>query len=90
MMMLTNLPRIILLTTIIGISACGGNHTSVRAAVNSSSDTHAAATINDIRMWHAPDRSRIVFDMNRRAEFELTTLDKPGRVVIDLTNTNEK
>jgi len=43
-----------------------------------------AAAINDIRMWHAPDHSRIVFDMDRQAKFKVFTLDKPGRVVIDL------
>ena len=45
-----------------------------------------AAAIKDIRMWHAPDHSRIVFDMDQRAKFKVFTLDKPGRVVVDLTN----
>lgn len=44
----------------------------------------AGAVIHDIRMWHAPARSRIVFDMDKRAAFSAFALDNPSRVVIDL------
>lgn len=43
-----------------------------------------AAVIKDIRMWHAPDHSRLVFDMDKRSKFKVFTLEKPSRVVIDL------
>ena len=43
-----------------------------------------SAVIKDIRMWHAPDHSRIVFDMDRTSRYEVFTLENPGRVVIDL------
>jgi N-acetylmuramoyl-L-alanine amidase len=46
-----------------------------------------AAQIKDIRMWHAPDRSRIVFDMDKGAKFNAFTLTNPDRVVIDLPGT---
>ncbi len=46
-----------------------------------------AAAINDIRMWHAPERTRIVFDMDERPIFRVFTLNNPNRVVIDLSNT---
>ncbi len=46
----------------------------------------ALATIKDIRMWHAPERSRIVFDMDRPAEFAVFPLKSPPRVVIDLSH----
>ena len=46
-----------------------------------------AAVVNDIRMWHAPERSRIVFDMDKRVTFNVFTLKNPSRVVIDLPNT---
>ncbi len=49
-----------------------------------------AAVVNDIRMWHAPDRSRIVFDMDAGAKFNVFTLQKPDRVVIDLARTKLK
>lgn len=44
-----------------------------------------AAEITDVRMWHAPDRSRIVFDMDQGAQFTAFALKKPDRVVVDLT-----
>jgi len=44
----------------------------------------ATATIHDIRIWHAPSRSRIVFDMDRRAAYDAFHLDNPARVVVDL------
>ena len=49
-----------------------------------------AGVVNDIRMWHAPDRSRIVFDMDKGAKFEVFTLSSPDRVVIDLPDTELK
>lgn len=45
-----------------------------------------AAIIKDIRMWHAPDHSRLVFDMDKRSRFKVFSLENPGRVVIDLEN----
>ncbi|MEM7195553.1 MAG: N-acetylmuramoyl-L-alanine amidase [Pseudomonadota bacterium] len=57
------------------------------ASLTGNSAAHADATVNDIRMWHAPDRSRIVFDMDLQARFEVFTLDNPGRVVVDLDAT---
>ncbi len=49
-----------------------------------------AADIKDIRMWHAPDRTRFVFDMDRGANFKVFTLSNPDRVVIDLPQTGLK
>ncbi len=46
-----------------------------------------AVTVNEVRMWHAPDRSRIVFDMDAQPEFRVFTLENPGRVVIDLSES---
>lgn len=45
-----------------------------------------AAVVNDIRMWHAPDRSRFVLDIDEKVSFNLLTLKNPARVVIDLPN----
>ncbi|WP_423906606.1 N-acetylmuramoyl-L-alanine amidase [Candidatus Spongiihabitans sp.] len=49
-----------------------------------------AAAVNNIRMWHAPERSRFVFDMDKEVTFNVFTLKSPGRVVIDLPNTKLK
>ena len=46
-----------------------------------------AAVINDIRMWHAPDRTRIVLDLDEGADFKAFTLKSPDRVVVDLPQT---
>ncbi len=43
-----------------------------------------AATINDIRLWRAPDNTRIVFDLDVPVEHRIITLDKPHRLVIDV------
>ena len=45
------------------------------------------ASVKDIRMWHAPDRSRIVLDMDAQVKFNVFTLQSPNRVVVDLTGT---
>ena len=48
------------------------------------------AVIKDIRMWHAPDHSRIVFDMDKNSRYKVFTLESPGRVVIDLGSARLK
>ena len=40
--------------------------------------------IHDIRMWHAPDRTRIVLDMDEGVDFREFTLKSPHRFVVDL------
>lgn len=72
--------RLLLVSVLLGLGlqGCGG---TPRAPLKGYS-----ASIKDIRMWHAPARSRIVFDMDRRADFEVFTLAAPDRVVIDLTD----
>ena len=50
----------------------------------------ADTNISDIRMWHAPDRSRIVFDLDNPGKFKVFTLQNPGRVVVDLPKTRIK
>lgn len=45
------------------------------------------ADIKDIRMWHAPDRSRLVLDLDDEPKYRVFSLDNPGRVVIDMEGT---
>ncbi len=40
--------------------------------------------IRGVRMWPAPDNTRIVFDLSGAADHRLFTLDNPDRIVIDL------
>ena len=47
---------------------------------------NAAVQVNGVRMWPAPDNTRLVFDLNAPVEHSLFTLKAPDRVVIDLKN----
>ena len=66
----------------LGLQGCGGN----QASVSSRGGGGSSASIKDVRLWHAPDRSRIVFDMDRRTPFNVFELKNPSRVVIDLAS----
>ncbi|MCP4009777.1 MAG: AMIN domain-containing protein [Proteobacteria bacterium] len=43
-----------------------------------------AARLNDIRVWHAPDHTRIVMDLDRAPQFKHFYLADPARFVVDL------
>ena len=45
-----------------------------------------AAEVRGLRMWPAPDNTRLVFDLNAPVEHSLFTLTQPNRIVIDLKN----
>ena len=46
-----------------------------------------AAEVRSLRMWPAPDNTRLVFDLNAPVEHSLFSLNNPNRIVIDLKNT---
>ena len=43
-----------------------------------------AAEINNVRLWRAPDNTRLVFDLTGPADHKLFTLASPERIVIDI------
>ncbi len=43
----------------------------------------AAASIRDVRLWTAPDNSRLVFDLDHAVDYDLFRLHKPERIVVD-------
>jgi len=45
------------------------------------------AAVDSVRMWPAPDRTRIVFDVSGPLEHTLFVLNNPARVVVDLRDT---
>ncbi len=45
------------------------------------------AAVNSMRMWPAPDRTRVVFDVSGPLEHTLFVLNNPARVVVDLRDT---
>lgn len=47
----------------------------------------SAAEVRNLRMWPAPDNTRLVFDLNAPVEHSLFSLSNPNRIVIDLENT---
>lgn len=46
----------------------------------------AATKINGVRVWPAPDHTRIVFDVSQRVEHKIFNLQNPGRLVIDISD----
>lgn len=46
--------------------------------------------VEGVRVWSAPDHSRLVFDVDGPIEHSMFTLDKPHRVVIDLKDSRLK
>ncbi|MFV1997972.1 MAG: N-acetylmuramoyl-L-alanine amidase [Acidiferrobacterales bacterium] len=44
----------------------------------------APVSVNNLRMWHAPDHTRLVFDISGPLRHKVFTLKNPDRVVIDI------
>ncbi|QUN07677.1 N-acetylmuramoyl-L-alanine amidase [Shewanella yunxiaonensis] len=47
----------------------------------------AANTLNSVRIWAAPDSTRVVFDLATKPQYDSFTLKNPDRLVIDLGDT---
>jgi len=50
----------------------------------------AQSAINGVRMWPAPDNTRVVFDTSNQVEHTLFTLKNPDRIVIDIKDAKLK
>ncbi len=46
--------------------------------------TVQAAEVQEVRLWRAPDYTRIVFDLDQQVQYSLFTLENPPRIVVDL------
>lgn len=46
----------------------------------------AETTIKGVRLWRAPDNTRVVFDLSGPVQHNMFTLTGPERVIIDITN----
>ncbi|MDZ7782988.1 MAG: AMIN domain-containing protein [Halioglobus sp.] len=46
-----------------------------------------ATDVQEVRLWRAPDHTRIVFDLSAPAKHEMLVLSSPERIVIDLEDT---
>ncbi|MEZ5502508.1 MAG: N-acetylmuramoyl-L-alanine amidase [Halioglobus sp.] len=46
-----------------------------------------AVEVHDVRLWRAPDHTRIVFDLTGPAQHSLIVLTNPSRIVLDIQDT---
>ena len=51
------------------------------------SSASRAATVEGVRLWRAPDHTRLVFDLDRPVNHSLFSLADPHRIVLDLRDT---
>ena len=49
-----------------------------------------AADIDSLRLWRAPDHTRVVFDLTGPVTHQIFQLEQPSRLVIDLDNARNK
>jgi N-acetylmuramoyl-L-alanine amidase len=49
----------------------------------------SASTLQEVRMWRAPDHTRLVFDLSDAVSYNLFTLENPRRVVIDIADATQ-
>ncbi len=47
-----------------------------------------ATQVENLRVWHAPDQTRLVLDLSGSVKFEIFAMHRPARVVIDLMHTS--
>jgi len=60
---------------------------SVFVLAGISANTITAAEIQDVRLWRAPDYTRIVFDLDESVQYSVFPLENPSRIVIDVENS---
>jgi len=46
-----------------------------------------AVQVDSVRLWRAPDNTRLVFDLSGSTEYKVFALHNPERIVIDLNST---
>ena len=49
--------------------------------------TAQSATVNGVRVWRAPDHTRIVLDLDAPVQHSLTLAGNPGRIILDVPNS---
>ena len=64
--------------------------TLVLLSVALSAASLEAAEVLDVRLWRAPDHTRVVLDLTDAVSHSLLTLDNPRRLVMDIPNAQFK
>jgi N-acetylmuramoyl-L-alanine amidase len=62
---------------------CAGTLISVATVAN-------GLEVRDVRLWRAPDHTRIVFDLNGPVNHKLIPLQNPDRIVVDIVDASIK
>ncbi len=62
---------------------------SLILAAASLGQVNAETTVKNVRIWAAPDNTRVVLDVSNPVEHQITQLSNPERLVIDIKNTSE-
>ena len=62
-------------------------HGLLLAVITAVAPAALALEVRDVRLWRAPDRTRIVLDMSGPASHKLIILDKPARIALDISNS---
>lgn len=55
-----------------------------------SAQVWATTRVDSVRVWRAPDHTRLVFDLSAPVEHKLFTLSNPSRLVIDIESADLK
>ncbi len=61
---------------------------SVVAATLQTDSYAQSQKLENLRVWHSPDNTRIVFDVSASTEYKTFKLDNPLRLAVDLERTN--
>ncbi len=61
---------------------------AVLAAASVLANAARGAEVLDVRLWRAPDHTRVVFDLSEPVTHSLIELDNPRRLVVDVSNAN--
>ncbi len=54
------------------------------------SSSAMAANIDSVRLWRAPDHTRLVFDLSAAVEHSVFRLKEPDRIVVDIAGSTSK
>ncbi len=71
-------------------SFCGILATLLVTSTFMYSTPSVAADVESVRLWRAPDKTRLVFDLSSAVEHQLITLKNPDRLVIDMADVSLK
>lgn len=52
----------------------------------STSAMAAQLKVSKARVWAAPEKTRVIFEVSAKPNYKVFTLDNPGRVVVDVSN----